>query len=879
MIPVDVQALGSMSFAAAVYGGNGPAFCGLRTDGSHVVECFGSDAASVYGAPRRLSLTGLTAGDGFVCGLTSSSQLPYCWGNNIYVQQGIPVSRGANVSYTQICAGDNHLCALRQASSSQDTVVVDCWGYNMTGSFVEAPLLSITAGSLFTCGLYASNRTPICWGDETGSRVISEAPKLARFSSIAAGGYHVCGILEASGATLCWGRVLAAQNGFPGNAIFSSLVGGKFHACGLLATHHTPSCWGLIDPPNSTPAPSSSKFSALVAGDYYTCGISVNSLQPLCWGSESPAVLPTAVSPGLCSSQPCDSGKYALVVGDIFASRTGCLDGQWVCIPCSQNCPPDMFESSPCSPNGDRQCTVNCSLCAATTCPSECLSHFRANSIQNPIIIGELAIAVIVVGVILSTGIFLVRYKLARAAIAKKENLSAAAKHVSANTGSFRSSFRKEKVKPELEEPNMSRAEVFSYQELEQATCGFGKEYEVGKGSFSCVFKGVLGDGRVVAVKRAAARSQHKDSNEFHNELDLLSRLNHAHLLTLLGFCEDREERLLVYEFMGNGTLHEQLHGNSNGRLGWVRRVTIAVQAARGLEYLHGYACPPVIHRDIKSSNILLDDEWNARVSDFGLSLLGPPDSNSPLSELPAGTLGYLDPEYYRLHYLTTKSDVYSFGVLLLEILSGRKAIDMQYDEGNIVEWAVPLIKEGEVLSVLDPRLEPPRNLEAMQKIAKVAARCVKMRGKDRPSMDKVTTSLERALAILMGTFSDAQPFLPSEVVLGSNRLHRKSSQKSSCRSNFDVESSEATEEHRENRHPSSVTLPSLNSSQRRRSLSENYEADLKLGSVDIIVPPADHSAEFKLQQQQITGNNLWQHRPEIYPASPQERLFLHSNF
>nr|CAB3479861.1 unnamed protein product [Digitaria exilis] len=127
-------------------------------------------------------------------------------------------------------------------------------------------------------------------------------------------------------------------------------------------------------------------------------------------------------------------------------------------------------------------------------------------------------------------------------------------------------------------------------------------------------------------------------------------------------------------------------------------------------------------------------------------------DSGTPLSELPAGTLGYLDPEYYRLHYLTTKSDVYSFGVFLLEILSGRKAIDMQFDEGNIVEWAVPLIKAGDIFSILDPVLSPPSDLEALKKIASVACKCVRMRGKDRPSMDKVTTALEHALALLMGS-------------------------------------------------------------------------------------------------------------------------------
>jgi serine/threonine protein kinase len=299
--------------------------------------------------------------------------------------------------------------------------------------------------------------------------------------------------------------------------------------------------------------------------------------------------------------------------------------------------------------------------------------------------------------------------------------------------------------------------------------------------------------------------------------------------------------------------------------LNWIRRVTIAVQAARGIEYLHGYACPPVIHRDIKSSNILIDEEHNARVSDFGLSLLGPVDSNSPLAELPAGTLGYLDPEYYRLHYLTTKSDVYSFGVLLLEILSGRKAIDMmQYEEGNnIVEWAVPLIKSGDIAAILDPILKPPREIDALKKIANVACKCVRMRGKERPSMDKVTTSLERSLAVLMGSPCIDQPILPSEVVLGSNRLHRKSSQMSSNRS-----VSENEDQRFELRAPSWITFPSVASSLRRKSSMSEADVDGKIADVKINIGNVGGSSDVLRSLEE-----------EIGPASPQERLFLEHNF
>ena len=216
---------------------------------------------------------------------------------------------------------------------------------------------------------------------------------------------------------------------------------------------------------------------------------------------------------------------------------------------------------------------------------------------------------------------------------------------------------------------------------------------------------------------------------------------------------------------------------------------------------------------------------------------------------------------------------MYSFGVLLLEILSGRKAIDMEYEEGNIVEWAVPRIRDGQVLSILDPILEPPhqRNLKAILKISQVAVKCVKMRGKDRPSMDKVTTSLERALATMIGTYSNAQPFVPTEVVLGSNRLHRKSSQKSSCRSGFGVDSSDTctTEEHqRDHRNPSSITVSSIDSySMRRRSVSDN---EVVSAGGDVLVPIHDVS----IHRKQPPVSHL-----EIYPSSPQESLYLNSNF
>lgn len=834
-------AMGSMASLAASYGENGPALCGVSADGSELVTCFGSDAASVYGAPLRIGFRGLTAGDGFVCGLETSSGQPYCWGNNIYVQMGVPPAMASsNTSYVEISAGDNHLCALRRRRWG-----VDCWGYNMTGSYLEgARLESITAGALFNCGLFAENRTAVCWGDETGSGVIGGIPRGVRFRVIAAGGYHVCGIdAEEPGRTVCWGvdKSIRAPN-----VALGALVGGKFHTCGIAVRDRRVWCWGLVLP-GFKPAPKNFEFFAVAAGDYFTCGVSVRGLQTVCWGSNYPTNLPLAVAPGICKTRQCEDGTYEYSSSSP-AYKSICQRSLKVCVPCSHDCPAGMYQSLACSPAGDRQCSYNCSACAGSgPCSEACrvdtsaLPAKKRSSIRTPIIIAEMAMGIIVVSILVCVAVIWVRFKLKAD---PSESMTATCKSKSTSVATTTS-----KCARSSSEIKIRRAQVFSYEELERATGGFQKDTEVGRGSYSCVFKGVLSDGRVVAVKRAiVATDVQKDSKEFHREVDLLSRLNHAHLLNLLGYCEENEERLLVYEFMADGTLHEHLHGKSKKKLDWVRRVTIAVQAARGLEYLHGYACPPVIHRDIKSSNILIDQERNARVADFGLSLLGPADSDSPLSELPAGTLGYLDPEYYRLHYLTTKSDVYSFGVLLLEILSGRKAIDLQYEEGNVVEWAVPLIKANDISAILDPTLEPPLNYEALYKIARVACRCVRMRGKERPSMDKVTTELERALALLMGTPCDDQPILPTEVVLGSSRLHRRSSGSNES----------------ELRAPSWITFPSVASSQRRKSsVSEENKND--------------HMCLRCLEGGERKPEN--EKAPEIGPASPQQELYLQSNF
>lgn len=857
-LTLAASALGSMSSIAVSYGENGPVFCALVHDGSHLVRCFGTDPSIVYGTPSRLPMLALTAGDSFVCGLLLDSSQPYCWGSNFYVEMGVPQPMEEGAAYSQISAGDHHLCGIRKPRRELQTTgsVIDCWGYNMTTSLkFDDDVRSITAGSLFNCGLHVQNLTAMCWGDETGSNILGLTPKNLRFRSISAGGYHVCGILE-NFRVFCWGRSLAVQEDIdmaPPDPMIS-VVGGRFHSCGIKSVDHEILCWGF-QLRNSISPPKNTKLYQIAAGDYFTCGVVADSsLNPLCWGTGGPWSIPMAAAPGICNANPCGPGFFEFSHFSLPDKLCKPANSR-VCLPCSNGCPEGTYLVSSCNSTLDQICEFNCTNCMG----KKKMTAQNLPSIRLPIFISELIFGLVLVCSVSLIACLYVRYKLQKCKCGETEikTVKNQLKAVKNESRSFHNELVK--VQTELEEMKIHRALMFSFEELERATGGFSEESQIGKGSFSCVFKGVLKDGTIVAVKRAVkAADLKKNSREFRTELDLLSRLNHAHLLNLLGYCEEGGERLLVYEFMAHGSLYQHLHGNDRESFDWIRRVTIAVQAARGIEYLHGYACPPVIHRDIKSSNILIDEEHNARVSDFGLSLLGPTDSSSPLSELPAGTLGYLDPEYYRLHYLTTKSDVYSFGVLLLEILSGRKAIDMQFEEGNIVEWAVPLIKAENIAAVLDPVLEPPAEQEALKKIATVAYKCVRMRGKDRPSMDQVTTALERGLALLMGSQCNDLPILPTEVVLGSNRLHKKPSLRSSTLSCSENDMVDSEDQRFEYRAPSWITFPSVTSSQRRKS-------SVSEGDVDAV--------------KNSEGRSLRCLEEEIGPGSPHEELFLQHNF
>lgn len=286
--------------------------------------------------------------------------------------------------------------------------------------------------------------------------------------------------------------------------------------------------------------------------------------------------------------------------------------------------------------------------------------------------------------------------------------------------------------------PDNFNIKHLSYSLLHSSTNAFSSSNFLGKGSQSTVYKAALHDGKLIAAVKLTSISSAD------NEIEILSRIRSPRIVNLLGFSiESNNRRLIVVEFMPNGTLHDLLHVSSSTP-SWNRRLRLAIQIAKSVAYLHSLS-PPVIHRDVKSSNVLIDLNRRARLSDFGLALRGHVDDARVKCTPPAGTFGYLDPCYLAPCDLSTKSDVFSFGILLLEMISGRKAIDMSFSPPSVVDWAVPIIKSGDHLGICDLRIKRPENEAVVREIVNVAAKCVRSKAEKRPEMIEVVQWLKAA--------------------------------------------------------------------------------------------------------------------------------------
>lgn len=299
-------------------------------------------------------------------------------------------------------------------------------------------------------------------------------------------------------------------------------------------------------------------------------------------------------------------------------------------------------------------------------------------------------------------------------------------------------------------------APCLSMEQLKEATENFGPKALIGEGSYGRVYYATLNE-RAAAIKKLDTTNQQESNEEFLSQVSMVSRLKHENVVELVGYCVDGDLRILAYEFATMGSLHDVLHGRKGVQgaqpgpvLDWMQRVKIAVGAARGLEYLHEKIQPPIIHRDIRSSNVLLFDDFTAKVADFNLSNQAPDMAARLHSTRVLGTFGYHAPEYAMTGQLTQKSDVYSFGVVLLELLTGRKPVDHTMPRGqqSLVTWATPRLSEDKVKQCVDPKLRGEYPMKGVAKMAAVAALCVQYEAEFRPNMSIVVKALQPLLTL-----------------------------------------------------------------------------------------------------------------------------------
>ncbi|KAL8094747.1 serine/threonine-protein kinase-like protein CCR1 [Apium graveolens] len=738
----SAHGFGSMGSIAAAFGTDG-FFCAIDASGKQAVICWSNNTSSSSSASNNSPaysanippMAALSGGDGFICGILANTSQAYCWSS---ITNNLVPQVFQSTSYSHIAAGTSHVCAIRGSYySDNDSGSVDCWDIvrksNRSLSSQQSSLFydqvvsnlvlkTVVSGEGFSCGLSRED-TILCWGPHSTSLQVYGESSSEKFFSLASGRGSVCGLSQVNDEVHCWGKNDYLKSP-PLEIGFVSLAAGAHHFCGIRQDNHGIECWGSF---NSSSIPKASGFLAIASSDYITCGIREDDLVLDCWFSNmtsTPDYDPPfqLCSPGLCTPGSCGQGKFAFNASSLHETDLSslCVRKELsICSPCGVNCSEGFFTSSSCSENADRVCTA-CSLCQNSSCWDICKLHPLSDmkrKHQHQLRRLILVVAASASGLVL----ILICWCLLPGLFAKKNKRGTTKQFALCLGKELETEALTDSHPPVVVTPCPGVAQIFRLTELKDATNGFKEFNELGRGSYGFVYKALLPDGRQVAVKRAnAATIIHTNNRDFEMELEILCSIRHTNIVNLLGYCAEMGERLLVYEFMPHGTLHDHLHGGL-APPNWTLRLNIALQAAKGLEYLHKEVSPPIIHRDVKSSNILLDADWGARIADFGLLTLNETDVIEDI-----------------------KADVYNFGIVLLEILSGRKAYDRDCDTPSIVDWALPMIRQGKAAATIDRYIPLPRNVEPLFKLAEAAELALRENPSDRPTMTDLVLILER---------------------------------------------------------------------------------------------------------------------------------------
>ncbi|XVE79391.1 hypothetical protein DITRI_Ditri14bG0054800 [Diplodiscus trichospermus] len=751
-----VVALGSASTVAVIFGT--ATVCGIIAgEPTQRVQCY-QNGLNISVLPN-VSFEAISGGRSYFCGLRSGGFSIHCWETRTLFNSSFRPKRiysNYNVPLTDLAVGDDQVCAREVVSG-----IARCWrgrgGSPFPSPGVALKFRAITSGSGFTCGILKNDSKVFCWGgNKIGVEIQRQFGNLS-MSNLVAGDSHACG-LTMRGLLACAGNNQSGQLDVPSSSAseFSGLSAGGHFSCGIRKRNGLVLCWGGDNRSKfDYNAVGDVSFESIVAGLNFICGLTTRNLTVICWGPgwfngfNSTSDLPLGmVIPGPCVQASCNCGTY-------LNSGILCYGSGNICKPCQTELP----FAVPLIP-----------------LPSQGSKPFNRLSLAF-LIVGSAGVFAGICTVfyflwVRARGFLLCRTdNSVQPTVTDASIISTAEDNNDSIAPPLRSfSIRRNSSRLAGQQRSGSssskqaeKTQNFSLLELVNATNNFSAENRIGAGSFGVVYKGKLQDGREVAIKRGETSAKQKKFQEketaFDSEIALLSRLHHKHLVGLVGFCQENDERLLVYEYMSNGSLHDHLHNkdnienNSTILNSWRMRIKIALDAARGIEYLHNYAVPPIIHRDIKSSNILLDANWTARVSDFGLSLMGPESDQEFMSTRAVGTVGYIDPEYYVSNVLTAKSDVYGFGVVFLELLTGRKAVFKNEDSTapmGVVEYASPMILAGDLRAVVDRRVGVPEihEAEAVELMAYTAIHCVNLEGKERPNMIDIVANLEKALTL-----------------------------------------------------------------------------------------------------------------------------------